>query len=129
VLRRLAPLAALAVLASGCGAGKVISPAAETVIGTVATQTFPVPPEYAKGDPVAGKVVFTTKGCTACHTLKDAGATGNVGPDLDVVKPSLGKAIDRLLHGKAAMPPFKGVLSTKQIADVAAYVVKATQSG
>jgi cytochrome c6 len=128
VLRRLAPLAALAVLASACG-GKVISPTAQTVIGTLpAQQTFTVPPAYANGDPVAGKKVFTSKGCTACHTLKDAGATGTVGPNLDVTKPSLGKAIDRLLNGKAAMPPFKGVLTTKQIADVAAYVVKATQS-
>ena len=107
----------------------MISPTAETVIGTLTQQTFPVPPAYANGDPVAGKVIFTTKGCSACHTLKDAGATGNVGPDLDVTKPPLGKAIDRLLHGKAAMPPFKGVLTTKQIADVAAYVVKASQSG
>jgi cytochrome c6 len=129
VLRRLAPLAALAVLASACG-GTVISPTAQTVIGTLpAQQTYPVPAAYAHGDPIAGKQVFTSKGCTACHTLKDAGATGKVGPDLDVTKPSLGKAINRLLNGKGAMPPFKGVLSTKQIADVAAYVVKASQAG
>jgi cytochrome c6 len=128
VLRRLAPLAALAALASGCG-GKVISPTAETVIGTLPTQqTYPVPRAYANGDPAAGKQVFTSKGCTACHTLKDAGATGTVGPDLDVTKPPLGKAIDRLLNGRKAMPPFKGVLTTTQIADVAAYVVKASQS-
>jgi mono/diheme cytochrome c family protein len=128
VLRRLAPLAALAVLASACG-GTVIAPTAQTVVGTITQQTFTVPPAYANGDPVAGKQVFTSKGCSACHTLKDAGATGKVGPDLDVTKPSLGKAIDRLLNGKGAMPPFKGVLTTKQIADVAAYVVKASQAG
>jgi mono/diheme cytochrome c family protein len=124
-VRRLAPLAALAVLGAGCG-GTIVSPTPDTVIGTVTQQTYTVPPAYANGDPVAGRVVFTTKGCTACHTLKDAGATGTVGPDLDVTKPPLGKAIDRLLHGKGQMPPFKGTLSTKQIADVAAYVVKAT---
>jgi cytochrome c6 len=128
VLRRLAPLAALAVVVSACGSGSVISPTAETVIGTVAQPTYAVPPAYANGDPVAGKQVFTSKGCGACHTLKDAGATGTVGPDLDVTKPTLGKAIDRLLNGKGAMPPFKGVITTKQIADVAAYVVKASQS-
>jgi len=31
----------------------------------------------------AGKAVFTSAGCSACHTLAAAGATGNVGPDLD----------------------------------------------
>jgi cytochrome c oxidase subunit 2 len=31
----------------------------------------------------AGKAVFTAQGCAACHTLKNAGATGKVGPDLD----------------------------------------------
>jgi cytochrome c oxidase subunit 2 len=32
----------------------------------------------------AGKAVFTgSAGCTACHTLAAAGATGTVGPDLD----------------------------------------------
>jgi len=30
-----------------------------------------------------GKQVFATAGCASCHTLKDAGATGTVGPDLD----------------------------------------------
>ncbi|MEP6893140.1 MAG: hypothetical protein ABI927_05095, partial [Gaiellaceae bacterium] len=30
------------------------------------------------GDATAGKSVFTSAGCTGCHTLKDAGATGAV---------------------------------------------------
>ena len=36
----------------------------------------------------AGKKVFLTAGCTACHTLKDANSHGNVGPNLDEAKPS-----------------------------------------
>src|SRR5581483_6146907 len=33
----------------------------------------------------AGKAVFTgTAGCSGCHTLAAAGATGTVGPNLDV---------------------------------------------
>ena len=108
----------------------IVAPVAQTVVGTVPGQTTEtVPPEYANGDPVAGKTIFKTKGCTACHTLKDAGATGTVGPDLDTSKPTLGRAIDRLLNGKGAMPSFKSQLSTKQIADVAAYVVKASRQG
>ncbi len=35
--------------------------------------------------PAAGKAVFTgSAGCASCHTLAAAGATGTVGPDLDV---------------------------------------------
>ena len=131
---RIALLAALAVLLSGCG-GKVVSPVAQTVVGTLpnAQTSPPAPAQYKNGDPVAGKQVFLTKGCTACHTLKDAGATGTVGPNLDLSMPTLDRAVDRLLHGGnaggAAMPSFKSVLSTKQIADVAAYVVKASRQG
>ena len=128
-MRRLAPVAVLAVfLLAGCGGGTVVLPTAQTVIGTTPAQTTEtVPPQYANGDPVAGKTVFTTKGCTACHTLKDAGATGTVGPNLNETQPTLGRAIDRLLNGKGAMPSFKKQLTTKQIADVAAYVVKASR--
>jgi mono/diheme cytochrome c family protein len=31
----------------------------------------------------AGKKVFLANGCGGCHTLKDAGSGGNIGPDLD----------------------------------------------
>ena len=35
------------------------------------------------GASAAGKTVFVNNGCGACHTLKAAGSTGTVGPDLD----------------------------------------------
>jgi cytochrome c oxidase subunit 2 len=31
----------------------------------------------------AGKSVFVNNGCNSCHTLKAAGATAKIGPDLD----------------------------------------------
>jgi len=117
---------------TGCGSAEVVAPTPNTVVGTVpgqATTTEPVPAKYAHGDPAAGKTVFTSKGCSACHTLKDAGATGTVGPNLDVAKPPLGLAIDRVVNGKGAMPSFKSQLTTTQIADVTAYVVKASRQG
>jgi mono/diheme cytochrome c family protein len=40
--------------------------------------------------------------------------------------PPLSLVVDRVLNGKGGMPPFKGQLSDKQIADVAAYVAGAT---
>jgi mono/diheme cytochrome c family protein len=69
-----------------------------------------------------GKQVFETAGCTSCHTLKDANATGTVGPNLDDAKPSRDKVVERVTNGKGVMPSFKGQLTPQQIAAVAAYV-------
>jgi cytochrome c oxidase subunit II len=35
------------------------------------------------GTAAAGRTVFADNGCSSCHTLSAAGATGTVGPDLD----------------------------------------------
>src|SRR5215213_9473449 len=70
-----------------------------------------------------GKQIFTgAAGCGGCHTLEDAGTSGNVGPNLDEAKPSKALAIDRVTNGKGPMPPFKGQLSPAQIQAVATYV-------
>jgi mono/diheme cytochrome c family protein len=121
VRRRALILFACGLVLAGCSGGKTVSPTPQTVEGTV-----PTTPEV-KGDPTAGKQVFQTAGCKSCHTLKDAGATGTVGPNLDQKKPPLALVIDRVTNGKGAMPSFAGQLSDKQIADVAAYVVQATK--
>jgi len=80
------------------------------------------------GDPVAGKHVFLTAGCTGCHTLKDAGSTGTVGPNLDQLKPSEATVQHQVTHGGGVMPAFGGKLTPTQIQNVAAYVYKATHS-
>jgi mono/diheme cytochrome c family protein len=69
-----------------------------------------------------GKAVFQKAGCTSCHTLKDAGATGTVGPNLDQKKPPKALVVDRVTNGKGAMPSFKAQLSPAEIQAVAAYV-------
>ena len=89
--------------------------------GGEATES-PPPPSAGGGDAAAGKEVFASAGCTACHTLADAGSTGAVGPNLDEAKPPAALVVERVTNGKGAMPPFKGQLTEKQIADVAAYV-------
>jgi mono/diheme cytochrome c family protein len=73
-----------------------------------------------------GKEIFLQAGCANCHTLKDAGSTGTVGPNLDQAKPSKALAVDRVTNGKGGMPPFKGQLTAKQIDAVAAYVSSVT---
>jgi len=85
-------------------------------------ETTPTTPAAPSGDATAGKQVFATAGCTSCHTLADAGATGTVGPNLDEAKPPAALVVDRVTHGKGVMPSFSGQLSEQQIQDVAAYV-------
>ena len=69
-----------------------------------------------------GKKVFASAGCGGCHTLKDAGATGNVGPNLDQLKPPKAVVAHQVEVGGGAMPAFKGQLSDAQIQAVAGYV-------
>jgi mono/diheme cytochrome c family protein len=120
VRRRVLILVVCGLALAGCSGAKTVSPTPQTVEGTV-----PTTPEV-KGDPTAGKQIFDTAGCKGCHTLKAAGATGTVGPNLDQAKPPLALVVDRVTNGKGVMPSFSGQLSEKQIADVAAFVVKAT---
>jgi cytochrome c6 len=104
---------------TGTGGGDTTAPAATTPAATTPTETAPA---AAGGDAAAGKSVFATVGCTDCHTLADAGSNGNVGPNLDDVKPPFDLVVTRVTEGKGVMPSFKGRLSAKQIKDVAAYV-------
>ena len=131
-VRRLLPLVFVLALAVGCSTSKpgekTAAPLPSTVQGTVPKEETPsVPSQYKGGNATAGKQVFQSAGCAGCHTLKDAGATGNVGPNLDQAKPPLSLAVQRVTKGAGAMPSFKGQLTDKQIADVTAYVV--TKSG
>jgi mono/diheme cytochrome c family protein len=128
ILTALTCLAAVALVA-GCGAEGVTSPAPRTVVGSLPKPTVePATPAFKlKGDPVAGKALFLKSGCTGCHTLADAHATGTVGPNFDQAKPDYRLATARITLGKGGMPSFKSQgLSDQQIADVASYVVKAS---
>jgi cbb3-type cytochrome c oxidase subunit III len=73
-----------------------------------------------------GKSIFKTK-CASCHTLKDAGATGTIGPNLDQLMPSFAIAQKQVTNGGQVMPAFKNVLTKAQIDAVARYV--ATRAG
>ena len=102
------------------GAGHTTTAAQTTPAATTTTGA-----PSAKGDPAAGKAVFTgAAGCSGCHTLKDAGATGNVGPNLDQLKPSKDVVVHQVTNGGGGMPAFGGRLSTAQIEAIAAYVAR-----
>jgi mono/diheme cytochrome c family protein len=84
---------------------------------TKSTSTSTTP--AAKPD---GKAVFTKAGCGSCHTLKAAGSSGNVGPNLDQLKPPKATVAHQVEVGGGAMPAFKGQLSAAEIDAVAAFV-------
>ncbi|HEY2073308.1 MAG TPA: c-type cytochrome [Gaiellaceae bacterium] len=73
-----------------------------------------------------GAAIFKGE-CASCHTLKAAGATGTVGPNLDQLKPKQPTVVHQVTNGGAIMPAFKGKLSPAQIQAVATYV--ATSAG
>ena len=68
-----------------------------------------------------GEKLFSDN-CASCHTLKAAGASGKVGPDLDQVKPGPELVTTQVNNGGGAMPAFKGKLSDAQIKELATYV-------
>ncbi len=69
----------------------------------------------------AGKEVFTSN-CGTCHTLADAGTSGEVGPNLDELMPTKSLVETQVTNGGGGMPPFGGQLSEEEIQDVAEYV-------
>ncbi len=131
-MRRWALIAVLALALgamglAGCGGGEETSPTAETVEGTLPTgSTAESPASTVEGDAAAGEEVWAANGCGSCHTLEAAGSNGNIGPNLDESQPDMELAVERVTNGSGAMPAFKGQISEKQIADVAAYVVEST---
>ncbi len=92
-----------------------------TSTGTTTTTT-------TGGGAAGGKTVFTTN-CGSCHTLAAAGTSGNVGPNLDQLKPDLATVERQVRNGGGGMPAFEGRLSDAQIMAVAAYVAQNAGKG
>ena len=105
-------------LLAGCGGGSDTS-TAEPPATTAPTSTAS---GSESGDAANGKEVFASAGCGGCHTFSAAGATGNVGPNLDDASPSFDKVVSQVTNGGGPMPAFKDDLSEQEIRDVAAFV-------
>ena len=72
---------------------------------------------------ILGKNIFLEKGnCASCHALDDAGSTGDIGPNLNQIKPDVGRVIMSVTNGIGVMPAYEGLLSSKEIEAVAKYV-------
>ena len=75
-----------------------------------------------------GKLLFSNAvpACAVCHTLKDAGSEGAVGPVLDELKPDSARIVKALRNGLGNMPSYKAILTEDQIAALARYVSRAS---
>jgi cytochrome c553 len=83
----------------------------------------------AAGAGSPGEKIFSTQGCSGCHTLEAAGATGKVGPSLDELRPNEQRVIKQVTNGGNGMPSFKDKLSPVEIKQVAAFVSTAAGAG
>ena len=124
-VRPLVPSLLLVSLLSACGGGKVAKVETTTAGSNVV--------EEGIGDFFKGKVFF--KGyCSGCHTLKAAGATGRVGPNLDKLKPSYARVVRQVTTGGTGgkgVPPAMltfgpDTFTAAEIRDIAAFVFTST---
>lgn len=89
---------------------------------------LPAVPQARAGDEAKlelGRAVFLELAephCAVCHTLADAGSTGDVGPNLDGLRPTEDRVRAAVMGGLGIMPAFEDLLSPEQIDAVAYYV-------
>ena len=76
-----------------------------------------------------GKNVFLNKAnCASCHTLADAKSNGQIGPNLDQIKPEMMRVLNAVTMGIGVMPAYEGILNEKEIEAVSYYVFKSTNN-
>jgi mono/diheme cytochrome c family protein len=114
-----------ALLVAGCGGGGSSSSAettsTEEVTGPATEEADEEPGSEESAEFAEGESIFTTT-CGSCHTLKEAGTSGEVGPNLDELEPSQATVEKQVTNGGGGMPAFGGTLSKAEIKTVALYV-------
>jgi mono/diheme cytochrome c family protein len=125
-LAALGSLVVVTVAVSACGGSSGSSSSSESTPATTEAPATSAPATTVAGaggavTAAAGKKVFTAN-CGGCHTLAAAGTSGNVGPNLDDLKPNMALVVKQVTNGGGGMPSFATQLSKTQIQAVARYV-------
>ena len=82
---------------------------------------------FADDKMVLGLEVYNNKAqCGVCHALQAAGSVGNIGPNLDQLKPLIPQIIYAVTNGIGVMQAWEGILTDKEIEAVAYYVFNST---
>ena len=75
-----------------------------------------------------GLEVYNNKAqCGVCHVLQSAGSEGQIGPNLDQLKPTISRIISVLTNGIGVMQAWEGILTHEEIEAVAYYVFNSTK--
>jgi len=70
-----------------------------------------------------GLDVYNNKAmCGSCHILSTTGSAGEIGPNLDDLKPQIPQIILAVTNGIGVMPAFGGMLTSEEIEAVAYFV-------
>jgi cytochrome c6 len=142
-----------AIVVSGCGGGGSSSSSATTAEGASSNEEEAAEEKSEEGGGEAepeeeeemseaearsgegslaaeGKTVFSAN-CGSCHTLKAAGTSGEIGPNLDELEPDLATVEHQVVNGGGGMPAFgkEGALNAKEIKAVATYVSSVAGQG
>ena len=82
---------------------------------------------FADDKMVLGLEVYNNKAqCGTCHTLHAAGSVGNIGPNLDQLKPQKLQIVAAVTNGIGVMQAWEGILTYEEIEAVAHYVFNST---
>ena len=74
-----------------------------------------------------GLEVYNNKAqCGVCHALQAAGSEGQIGPNLDQLKPTMSRIISTVTNGIGVMQAWEGILTYEEIEAVAYYVFNST---
>jgi cytochrome c6 len=85
-------------------------------------------PLFADDKMNLGLEVFNNKAqCGTCHALKASGSSGEIGPNLDMLKPQIAQTIYAVKNGIGVMPPWDGILTSEEIEAVAYYIFNSTK--
>tara|TARA_B100000959_G_scaffold276204_1_gene330632 strand:+ start:1039 stop:1344 length:306 start_codon:yes stop_codon:yes gene_type:complete len=76
-----------------------------------------------------GLEVYNKKAmCGTCHTLQAADSKGQIGPNLDLLKPQMPQIIYTVTNGVGVMPAFDDTLTLEEIEAVAYYIFNSTNN-
>ena len=85
-------------------------------------------PIFADTKMELGLEVYNNKAqCGVCHVLQSAGSEGQIGPNLDQLKPTISRIISVVTNGIGVMQAWEGILTHEEIEAVAYYVFNSTK--